>query len=62
MAFFESFFERKPVYLEGYEVALIRDVDVITRKNNTHWNMKIRVFMDCGGQSDFMAKLTFYMV
>ena len=43
-------------------MALIRDVDVIISKNQTHWNMKIRVFMDTSAKMDFQAKLTFYMV
>uniref|UniRef100_A0A1L8EBR4 beta-mannosidase n=2 Tax=Haematobia irritans TaxID=7368 RepID=A0A1L8EBR4_HAEIR len=52
----------KTVALEYYDVALIRDVDVAMTKNDTHWNMDLRVFMDCAGQHDFYAELTFYAV
>ncbi|XP_061389605.1 beta-mannosidase-like [Musca vetustissima] len=52
----------KSVALEYYDVAVIRDVDVATWKNSTHWVMDIRVFMDCAGQQNFYAELTFYAV
>ena len=40
----------------------MRDVDVIISKNQTHWNMKMRIFVDCGGRQQFYADLTIYMV
>lgn len=50
----------KSVDLEYYEVAILRDIDVAVSKNETHWNMHVRVFMDANGKEDFMAQLTFY--
>lgn len=41
-------------------MALIRDVDVAISRNETHWNMHIRVFIDSGGRKDFYAELKFY--
>ncbi|XP_036224160.2 beta-mannosidase [Bactrocera oleae] len=52
----------KTVALEFYEVALIRDVDVAISRNETHWNMHIRVFIDSGGRQDFFAELKFYAI
>ncbi|XP_058974882.1 beta-mannosidase [Musca domestica] len=52
----------KSVALEYYDVAVIRDVDVATWKNTTHWIMDIRVFMDCAGRQNFYGELTFYAV
>lgn len=50
----------KPVVLELYEVAIIRDVDVALRHNDTHWDMDIRVFPDVFCQGHFYAKLTLH--
>lgn len=50
----------KSVTLEYYDVAVIRDVDVMLTKYSTHWTMENRVFIDCNG--DFYAELTFYAV
>ncbi|XP_037954159.1 beta-mannosidase-like [Teleopsis dalmanni] len=52
----------KSVTLEHYEVALIRDIDVAISKNDTHWNMHVRVFIDAAGRRDFYAELTCYAV
>ncbi|XP_013118469.2 beta-mannosidase [Stomoxys calcitrans] len=52
----------KTVALEYYDVALIREVDVAMTKNDTHWNMDVRVFIDSAGHHDFYAELTFYAV
>ncbi|XP_011211582.2 beta-mannosidase [Bactrocera dorsalis] len=52
----------KTATLEFYEVALIRDVDVAISRNETHWNMRIRVFIDSGGRRDFYAELKFYAI
>ncbi|XP_053947050.1 beta-mannosidase [Anastrepha ludens] len=52
----------KTVTLEYYEVALIRDVDVAISRNETHWNMHTRVFVDSGSRQDFYAELTFYAI
>uniref|UniRef100_W8BI92 beta-mannosidase n=1 Tax=Ceratitis capitata TaxID=7213 RepID=W8BI92_CERCA len=52
----------KHVTLEFYEVALIRDVDVAISRNETHWNMHTRVFIDSGGRKDFYAELKFYAI
>ncbi|XP_017469260.1 PREDICTED: beta-mannosidase [Rhagoletis zephyria] len=52
----------KTVTLEFYQVALIRDVDVAISRNETHWNMHIRVFIDSGGKQDFYAELKFYAI
>lgn len=52
----------KSVALEYYDVALIRDVDAAVTRNETHWRLDVRVFIDCTGQDDFYAELTFYAV
>ncbi|KAM7362826.1 beta-mannosidase-like [Cochliomyia hominivorax] len=52
----------KSVVMEIHDVAILRDVDVALRRNETHWNMDVRVFIDCSGQKDFEAELTFYPV
>ena len=52
----------KQVALEYYDVAIMRDIDVALSRNATHWNMNIRVFIDCNSQKDFEAELTFYAV
>lgn len=50
----------KPVVLELYEVAIIRDVDVALSHNDTHWDMDIRVYPDVYCTSQFHATLTLH--
>uniref|UniRef100_A0A0K8U7S0 beta-mannosidase n=1 Tax=Bactrocera latifrons TaxID=174628 RepID=A0A0K8U7S0_BACLA len=50
----------KGVYLECYDVALIRDVDVAISRTKTHWKADVYVYMDVGGSEDFFAELKFY--
>lgn len=52
----------KPVELEIYEVAVIRDVDVGITRNRTHWNMHIRCYLDAVGGKDFYGRLILYTV
>lgn len=52
----------KPVQLEMYEVALLRDVDVDITRNQTHWNMHITCYLDALGRQNFYAQLIFYAV
>ncbi|EDV41870.1 uncharacterized protein Dana_GF17689 [Drosophila ananassae] len=52
----------KPVELEIYEVAVIRDVDVDITRNRTHWNMHIRCYLDAVGKEDFYGRLILYTV
>ncbi|XP_058980112.1 beta-mannosidase-like [Musca domestica] len=49
----------KPVELEYYEVAIMRDVDVAMRRNDTHWTLDIRVFLTTGVRQNFYAELLF---
>ncbi|XP_073820460.1 beta-mannosidase-like [Musca autumnalis] len=49
----------KPVELEYYEVAIMRDVDVAIRRNDTHWTLDIRVFLTTGVRQNFYAELQF---
>lgn len=50
----------KPVVLELYEVAIIRDVDVALSRYSSHWDMDIRVFSDAYCKDHFNAILTVY--
>ncbi|XP_053954052.1 beta-mannosidase-like [Anastrepha ludens] len=50
----------KAVNLECYEVAIIRDVDVVISRTKTHWKADIQAHLDVGGQEDFFAELKFY--
>ncbi|XP_055904783.1 beta-mannosidase [Eupeodes corollae] len=52
----------KTVTLEYYEVALIRDIDVAVSRNNSHWTMDIRVFLETGIEKNFYGELIFYAV
>lgn len=52
----------KSVVMEYHDVAIMRDVDVALSRNQTHWSMAVRVFIDCSGQKNFEAELTFYAV
>ncbi|XP_061386935.1 beta-mannosidase-like, partial [Musca vetustissima] len=49
----------KPVELEYYEVAIMRDVDVAIRRNDTHWTLDVRVFLTTGVRQNFYAELKF---
>lgn len=51
---------RKSVYLECYDVAIIRDVDVVISRTKTHWKAEMYVYVDVGGSEDFFAELKFY--
>ncbi|XP_075146469.1 beta-mannosidase-like [Haematobia irritans] len=49
----------KTVDVEYYEVAIMRDVDVAIRRNDTHWTLDIRVFLSTGMRENFYAELHF---
>lgn len=51
---------RKSVNLECYEVAVIRDVDVVTSRTKTYWKADINVYLDFTGNEDFFGELKFY--
>ncbi|XP_011178216.2 beta-mannosidase isoform X2 [Zeugodacus cucurbitae] len=50
----------KSVHLECYDVAIIRDVDVVISRTKTHWKADMYVYVDVGGTEDFFAELKFY--
>lgn len=52
----------KPVDLEYYEVAIMRDVDVALRHNDTHWTMDMRLFLSSGIKENFHCEVTFIAV
>ncbi|KAH8283203.1 hypothetical protein KR054_008690 [Drosophila jambulina] len=52
----------KNVELEIYEVAVIRDVDVDVSRNDSHWNMHIRCYLDAVGKQNFYGRLILYAV
>lgn len=52
----------KPVDLEYYEVAIMRDVDVAIRHNDTHWTMDMRLFLSTDIRQKFYCEVTFIAV
>ncbi|XP_023292476.2 beta-mannosidase-like [Lucilia cuprina] len=52
----------KPVDLEYYEVAIMRDVDVALRHNETHWTMDMRLFLSTDIRQKFFCDVKFIAV
>ena len=52
----------KSVDLEYYEVAIMRDVDVAMRHNETHWTMDMRLFLSTDIRQKFYCEVTFIAV
>ncbi|XP_030370503.1 beta-mannosidase-like [Scaptodrosophila lebanonensis] len=50
----------KPVTLEYYEVAILRDVDVAIRRTESYWIMDCRAFISTGSPEYFYAELEVY--
>ncbi|XP_037951778.1 beta-mannosidase-like [Teleopsis dalmanni] len=50
----------KPVHLEAFDVAIMRDVDIAINRNDTHWIMDIRVFLSTGVKENFYGELMLY--
>ena len=52
----------KPVDLEYFEVAIMRDVDVAIRHNDTHWTLDMRIFLSTDIRRAFYCEVTFIAV
>ncbi|TMW52461.1 hypothetical protein DOY81_002476, partial [Sarcophaga bullata] len=52
----------KPVDLEYFEVAIMRDVDVAIRHNDTHWTLDMRIFLSTDIRRAFFCEVTFIAV
>lgn len=50
----------KPVTLEYYTAAILRDVDVAINRNDTHWTMDCRAFLNTADSESFYAQLVVY--
>lgn len=50
----------KPVTLEYYTVAILRDVDVAINHNDTHWTMDCRAFISTSDSESFYAEMIVY--
>lgn len=50
---------RKPVLLEFYEVAILRDVSVNVVPAENHWSLNIRLFLGFPIRFNFYAEATF---
>ncbi|XP_017845384.1 beta-mannosidase-like [Drosophila busckii] len=50
----------KPVTIEYYTVAILRNVDVALKRNSTHWTMDCRAFVDTADAEQFHAQLVVY--
>ncbi|XP_052836095.1 beta-mannosidase-like isoform X1 [Drosophila gunungcola] len=50
----------KPVVVEYYAVAVLRDIDVAINRNDTHWTMDCRAFLSSLASEDFYARLVVY--
>ncbi|XP_030563718.1 beta-mannosidase-like [Drosophila novamexicana] len=50
----------KPVTLEYYTAAILRDVDVAINRNDTHWTMDCRAFLNTPDSESFYAQLVVY--
>ncbi|XP_044250625.1 beta-mannosidase-like isoform X2 [Drosophila takahashii] len=47
----------KTVVVEYYAVAVLRDIDVAIKRNDTHWTMDCRAFLSTHATTDFYAQL-----
>jgi len=47
----------KPVTIEYYTVAFLRDVDVAINRNDTHWTMDCRAFISTPDAESFYAEI-----
>ncbi|XP_017020339.1 beta-mannosidase-like isoform X1 [Drosophila kikkawai] len=50
----------KPVAVEYYTVAVLRDVDVAIKRNKTYWTLDCRAFLDTTASKDFYVDLKAY--
>ncbi|XP_017057225.2 beta-mannosidase-like isoform X2 [Drosophila ficusphila] len=50
----------KPVVVEYYALAVLRDIDVAIVRNDTHWTMDCRAFLSTPATEDFYAQLVVY--
>ncbi|KAH8312206.1 hypothetical protein KR044_009796 [Drosophila immigrans] len=50
----------KPVTIEYYAVAILRDVDVAINRNDTHWTMDCRAFISTSDYESFYGQLVVY--
>ncbi|KAL7726905.1 hypothetical protein ACLKA6_019124 [Drosophila palustris] len=50
----------KPVTIEYYTVAVLREVDVALNRNDTHWTMDCRAFINTPDSESFYAQLVVY--
>ncbi|XP_017968131.1 beta-mannosidase-like [Drosophila navojoa] len=50
----------KPVTIEYYTVAILRDVDVAIKRNDTHWTMDCRAFLKTPDAENFYVQLVVY--
>ncbi|KAH8338753.1 hypothetical protein KR059_010811 [Drosophila kikkawai] len=50
----------KPVAVEYYTVAVLRDVDVAIKRNETYWTLDCRAFLDTPASKDFYVDLKAY--
>ncbi|KAH8418053.1 hypothetical protein KR222_010989 [Zaprionus bogoriensis] len=50
----------KPVTLEYYTVAILRDVDVAINRNDTHWTMDCRAFISASDSEKFYVQMIVY--
>ncbi|KAH8360186.1 hypothetical protein KR093_011287, partial [Drosophila rubida] len=50
----------KPVTIEYYAVAILRDVDVAINRNDTHWTMDCRAFISTSDDENFYGQLVVY--
>lgn len=50
----------KPVAVEYYTVAVLRDVDVAIKRNETHWTLDCRAFLSAPASENFYVVLMVY--
>ncbi|XP_034485260.1 beta-mannosidase-like isoform X2 [Drosophila innubila] len=50
----------KPVTIEYYTVAFLREVDVALKRNDTHWTMDCRAFISTPDSESFYVQLVVY--
>lgn len=50
----------RPVTIEYYTVAYLREVDVAVKRNSTHWTMDCRAFIGTPDSESFYARLVVY--
>lgn len=50
----------KPVSIEYYGLAILRDVDVALKRNDTHWTMDCRAFLSTPAQENFIGDIVVF--